>query len=89
MLESGGPYELYVIWEISCISVPVGPHGSLLVAIPIGQSTPARFDPRARVYLTIANLHLHRRVALGDILDASHNFRHGCGGCGRATTEME
>lgn len=60
----------------------------MLVAIPMSQSTAGRFYPRARVYLTIANLHLHRRVALGDIFDASHNLRHDGGGCGRATTEM-
>lgn len=59
MLESRGPYELYVIWEISCISVPVGPHGSLLVAIAIGQYIAGRFNSAHGVYLTIANLHLH------------------------------
>jgi hypothetical protein len=32
LLIKGGSYELYVICDISLISVPVGPHGSLLVA---------------------------------------------------------
>jgi hypothetical protein len=66
------------------MSVPVGPQGSLLVAldrVSIGMT-------RAWVVLTISDLDLDRRVSLGDILDTPKHLRHGvrwtgaCGGPG-------
>jgi hypothetical protein len=66
-------HELYVICEISCISVPVGPHGSLLVAVT-HSSVHIRCEPEMKLSHTIANLDLHRRISLRDILHASHNL---------------
>lgn len=61
-----------VIRAISLISVPVGPHGSLLVADRHASIVCALIvlDPRSRDLLfTISNLHLRRRIPLGDVLD--------------------
>ena len=62
--------ELKVICAISLISVPVGPQGSLLVAI----QTSANIHHLETDSHTIANLDLHRRIPLGDILDAADDF---------------
>lgn len=68
-----------VMAAISAMSVPVGPQGSLLVAVEVSIS-------HERLSLwnehTISNLHLHTRITLGNVLDASHDFRHGGGGGG-------
>lgn len=64
-----------VMAAISAMSVPVGPQGSLLVAVEVSIS-------HERLSLwnehTISNLHLHTRITLGNVLDASHDFRHDC-----------
>lgn len=58
---------------MSAMSVPVGPQGSLLVAL-YGVSVRR---PREWVVLTISDLDLDGRVSLGDILDAPEHLRHG------------
>ena len=60
---------------ISAMSVPVGPHGSLLVAVELCQR---RCDLIASTSMmpTIPNFYLHRRVTFGDIFDCPHDLRH-------------
>lgn len=55
------------------MSVPVGPHGSFEVA---AKAISIARGLWTRVWPTISNLHLDGRVALGDILNAPHYFRH-------------
>ena len=55
------------------MSEPTGPHGSLLVA---GESQLPLSDCVHSKVLTIADLDLHSRVALRDILDAPYDLRH-------------
>lgn len=86
-------YLLKVIEAISAISVPVGPQGSLLVAVQCqsmvdsdggarrGQGTTKRPQPpdankSGENRRTISDLHLYRRITLGDIFDAAHNLGH-------------
>lgn len=67
-----------VIRAISLISVPVGPHGSLLVA-DRHLSIICALTVLSRNFLfTISNLHLRRRIPLGDVLDRSNDLRHRC-----------
>jgi len=65
---------LKVICAISAMSEPTGPHGSLLVAVTVNSSL-----VYALQLLTIADLDLDCRIALGDILDTPYNLRHGSG----------
>lgn len=88
-LGISGSYELKVIWAISLISVPVGPHGSLLVAVEHQSGRPkegirGRGGRRRRERQkrrgsghTIPDLDLHAGIALGDIPHGSHHPRHG------------
>jgi hypothetical protein len=66
---------LKVIWAISAMSEPTGPHGSLLVAVAVSRS-----PLHVLQLLTIADLDLDGRIALGDVLHTPHNFRHGSDG---------
>lgn len=68
-------YELKVICDISLISVPVGPHGSLLVA-NLDQQDEIADKRRPR---TISNLDLDARVSFRHILDTSYDLGHDCG----------
>lgn len=58
------PYLLKVIWAISAMSEPTGPHGSLLVAARVSMRRHSAMSSA----LTIADLHFNGRVALRDIL---------------------
>ena len=57
------------------MSVPVGPHGSLLVAVDTRQPDQAKLWFQLP---TIADLDLDMGVSFGHILDTSYNFRHDC-----------
>lgn len=76
------PHLLYVIWAISLICVPVGPHASLLVAIRRAYQLDLITREQVLylsliVSLTIANFDLDLRIALGHVLDAAyHRLRH-------------
>ncbi|KAH8635833.1 ENTH domain-containing protein [Alternaria alternata] len=65
-------YLLKVIWAISAISDPTGPHGSLLVAAIVSYAVCAA----PWTLHTIANLDLDLAVPLGDVLDRSRDFTH-------------
>jgi hypothetical protein len=58
---------------MSAMSVPVGPQGSLLVALN-GVSTGRAGEDGV---LTISDFDLDGRVSLGDILDTPEHLRHG------------
>jgi hypothetical protein len=62
---------------ISLISVPVGPHGSLLVAVSRRQ-LPSSICCSLFAGPTISNLDLHVRISFRDILNTPYHFRHGC-----------
>lgn len=68
--------ELKVSCAISLICVPVGPHGSLLVAVGwlVTTDQTVKITLRMTSQPTFANLHLGTGVALGDIFHASHNL---------------
>lgn len=58
---------------MSAMSVPVGPQGSLLVAVdPVSIGRPKEW-----AVLTISDLDLDGRVSLGDIFDTPKHLRHG------------
>lgn len=65
---------------MSAMSVPVGPHGSLEVAGGHCQRLccqRGRAVPFGAGVHTIADLDLDGGIALGDILDAAEDLRHG------------
>lgn len=66
-------YLLNVRAAISAMSVPVGPHGSFEVA---GTCQHAACGCAGASERTISNFDLDAAVALCDILDTSHDFRH-------------
>lgn len=59
------------------MSVPVGPHGSLLVAMNTRQ--PGKAELWVQLH-TIANLDLDMGVSFGHILHTPYDLRHRCGG---------
>ena len=69
-------YLLYVILAMSAISVPVGPHGSLLVAFRVLVTDESLRCGYCFAH-TIPDLDLHGRVALGHILHRPNDRRHG------------